>query len=1034
MSECWINSDEHIELPGYEALIFPRKTGKGGGIVIFYKNTQFLKVKLLENISDSIIWLKLTTGEHNKDQYFAFCYIAPEGSVFYNKNDLDLFQCLEDSCSSYKTLGDVFVAGDFNARCGNREDYISQDFIDNELANHIRPLIHYSSDNEAIKRKSTDNIVNQFGRKLINLCKTTSLRIVNGRIKDDENGSITFCGPNGVSLIDYLLCEPKNFNLIKEFSSGIFNIFSDHAPITFALSVDRILNVTLNNSSMRCPCTNVTWNDENDMYVKDIVANNIEKLFENIVGNERSDIEVNNCVNDFTQKLDNLVMPFCNVSISSLNSDQTTRNPKRSNSEQKPWFNKTCKVKLKEYKTALCNFNKEKSRENYSAFMRKKSDYKKYAVKQKRMFERYEGNRMDYMRKTNPRQFYKYFSRRKSKGTNSNITHEEFMKHFENLTSLSYDESEIDINFIQDAIYSQLDIPITVKEIIEAIKKLNKNKSCAEDHMINEIFITCKDDLSPILCKLFNIVLDSGIFPEAWSKGCISPIYKKGNENDPNNYRGITKRVQLKIIFLKIGEINTIGEQFHADVYIQARWREPKLDNCQHLTDLNLSEYWNPLLIIQNLVDHTKRKKWQELSFNSRGHAFIVECRRIKGHFSETLELAEFPFDHQSLNVVVTSELSQEKLQIVEDDEDISSINVSCFVDEQEWSLFDLVECISTVTTKQFSPKRNIRFPCLQLGCYAARRSGFFVWNVILIMAFISTSCFTTFAVKPSLPQNRLQLSITLMLTTKVFKLIVINNLPKISYNTRLKRVQLKIIFLKIGEINTIGEQFHADVYIQARWREPKLDNCQHLTDLNLSEYWNPLLIIQNLVDHTKRKKWQELSFNSRGHAFIVECRRIKGHFSETLELAEFPFDHQSLNVVVTSELSQEKLQIVEDDEDISSINVSCFVDEQEWSLFDLVECISTVTTKQFSPKRNIRFPCLQLGCYAARRSGFFVWNVILIMAFISTSCFTTFAVKPSLPQNRLQLSITLMLTTKVFKLIVINNLPKISYNTRLVS
>ncbi|KAK3083953.1 hypothetical protein FSP39_005950, partial [Pinctada imbricata] len=248
------------------------------------------------------------------------------------------------------------------------------------------------------------------------------------------------------------------------------------------------------------------------------------------------------------------------------------------------------------------------------------------------------------------------------------------------------------------------------------------------------------------------------------------------------------KRVQLKIIFLKIGEINTIGEQFHADVYIQARWREPKLDNCQHLTDLNLSEYWNPLLIIQNLVDHTKRKKWQELSFNSRGHAFIVECRRIKGHFSETLELAEFPFDHQSLNVVVTSELSQEKLQIVEDDEDISSINVSCFVDEQEWSLFDLVECISTVTTKQFSPKRNIRFPCLQLGCYAARRSGFFVWNVILIMAFISTSCFTTFAVKPSLPQNRLQLSITLMLTTKVFKLIVINNLPKISYNTRLDR------------------------------------------------------------------------------------------------------------------------------------------------------------------------------------------------------------------------------------------------------
>ena len=32
----------------------------------------------------------------------------------------------------------------------------------------------------------------------------------------------------------------------------------------------------------------------------------------------------------------------------------------------------------------------------------------------------------------------------------------------------------------------------------------------------------------------------SGYFPESWSKGCIVPIYKKGDQNDTNNYRGIT--------------------------------------------------------------------------------------------------------------------------------------------------------------------------------------------------------------------------------------------------------------------------------------------------------------------------------------------------------------------------------------------------------------------------------------------------------------------------------------------------------------
>ena len=44
-----------------------------------------------------------------------------------------------------------------------------------------------------------------------------------------------------------------------------------------------------------------------------------------------------------------------------------------------------------------------------------------------------------------------------------------------------------------------------------------------------------------MLTKLFNIVLLSGIIPEEWTKGLIAPIYKKkGDEADPNNYRGIS--------------------------------------------------------------------------------------------------------------------------------------------------------------------------------------------------------------------------------------------------------------------------------------------------------------------------------------------------------------------------------------------------------------------------------------------------------------------------------------------------------------
>ena len=39
-------------------------------------------------------------------------------------------------------------------------------------------------------------------------------------------------------------------------------------------------------------------------------------------------------------------------------------------------------------------------------------------------------------------------------------------------------------------------------------------------------------------------------------------------------------RVEISVVFLKIGEIDTLKEQYEADVLIKARWREPLLDKA----------------------------------------------------------------------------------------------------------------------------------------------------------------------------------------------------------------------------------------------------------------------------------------------------------------------------------------------------------------------------------------------------------------------------------------------------------------------
>ena len=42
------------------------------------------------------------------------------------------------------------------------------------------------------------------------------------------------------------------------------------------------------------------------------------------------------------------------------------------------------------------------------------------------------------------------------------------------------------------------------------------------------------------LVRFFNILFDRGIYPYSWTESIIVPLFKKGNQNDPNNYRGIS--------------------------------------------------------------------------------------------------------------------------------------------------------------------------------------------------------------------------------------------------------------------------------------------------------------------------------------------------------------------------------------------------------------------------------------------------------------------------------------------------------------
>ena len=74
----------------------------------------------------------------------------------------------------------------------------------------------------------------------------------------------------------------------------------------------------------------------------------------------------------------------------------------------------------------------------------------------------------------------------------------------------------------------------------------------------------------------------------------------------------------------------------------------------------------------------------------------------------------------------------------MEDDEEISAVNVSCFVDETEWTICDLVYSEPKVVSRE--SESQCKNPLLNVRCCAIRKAGFFMYNIILIMVRIQSS------------------------------------------------------------------------------------------------------------------------------------------------------------------------------------------------------------------------------------------------------------------------------------------------------
>ncbi|XP_066292111.1 glycine receptor subunit alpha-4-like isoform X1 [Branchiostoma lanceolatum] len=255
-------------------------------------------------------------------------------------------------------------------------------------------------------------------------------------------------------------------------------------------------------------------------------------------------------------------------------------------------------------------------------------------------------------------------------------------------------------------------------------------------------------------------------------------------------------RVLIRASIISLGEIDTVKQEFSADVWLAAWYKEPLLKGKKHREEVDWDDQWHPRIVLFNAVSVDKHEKKHHLILEEGDDVPIVQqSNRIKATFKEPMELFDFPFDHQELTIQLMSDWPTSQVEFAKNMGIKDTIRTDTFTGSHEWELYGHLLCKPAITGQHQSTSHQ-RYALYNITAHVQRKMGFYVWNIAFIMFLIMALSFTAFSVPPNEPADRLSVTLTLLLTSVAFKFVVTQSLPTISYLTLLdKYVLLCMIF-----------------------------------------------------------------------------------------------------------------------------------------------------------------------------------------------------------------------------------------------
>uniref|UniRef100_T1INJ8 Endonuclease/exonuclease/phosphatase domain-containing protein n=1 Tax=Strigamia maritima TaxID=126957 RepID=T1INJ8_STRMM len=206
----------------------------------------------------------------------------------------DLANVLEEAT---RTGAQLLLIGDFNARIGLENVTTEKD--------------------DAIIRKSEDELLNFEEKKLLTFCDNNALKILNGCSRGDYTGKFTFIGALGASVIDYAIVKDDNSDISLDV---LARTELDHLPLVM-LGWSSVLQPSI----VSAPRVRWCW----DKTVAAAFAGELDRELQEFI------------VNDNDRDLSNLVV-YLNERMQRA---ATTAEVKRSGTRwvEEHWFDRECK-------------------------------------------------------------------------------------------------------------------------------------------------------------------------------------------------------------------------------------------------------------------------------------------------------------------------------------------------------------------------------------------------------------------------------------------------------------------------------------------------------------------------------------------------------------------------------------------------------------------------------------------------------------------------------------------------------------------